>query len=87
MNNNELLLIVLAFIVGYMCGGGRLIEGKSKANEKCTIDKDCIRGHVCSTSRRNANNIVYNIVPHAIDLLEKLLDKLNIEYKCVPKTN
>jgi hypothetical protein len=51
MDDNNLLMIILAFIVGYclqgmmknMCGG-RLLEG-SLANEKCcTLNADCASG-------------------------------------------
>ena len=107
MDDNCLLMIVLAFVVGYMCSGmmksmcgGRLVEGKRKKNQnqnqnndgdvstidkKCISDNDCSNGFVCATSRRHANNIIFNIVPYATDLLEKVLDKLNVDYKCVPK--
>ena len=41
MDNNELLMIVLAFVVGYMASGmmkqmcgGRLVEGNSKYNTR-----------------------------------------------------
>ena len=42
MDNNELLIIVLAFVLGYMCsgmmkqmGGGLLVEGECNNNYNC----------------------------------------------------
>ena len=48
MDNNELLMIVLAFVVGYMCSGmmkqmcgGRLVEGFLDPGSSCTKNSDC----------------------------------------------
>ena len=51
MDNNELLMIVLAFVVGYVCSGmmknmcgGRLVEGLGcNSNETwCGLDFGCV---------------------------------------------
>ena len=48
MDNNELLMIVLAFVVGYMVSGmmkqmcgGRLVEGNKQSGAYCNVDSDC----------------------------------------------
>tara|TARA_B100001093_G_C26102594_1_gene707471 strand:- start:228 stop:482 length:255 start_codon:yes stop_codon:yes gene_type:complete len=84
-------MIILAFIVGYfanqMCGRG-LIEGvKNKVNERCNEDDDCESDLVCSTSNRHATHIVDSVVPYVVNLVERLLNKFNIEYKCVRRPN
>jgi hypothetical protein len=47
MDNNELMMIVLAFVVGYMCSGmmksmcgGRLIEGSESCPSGATLSRD-----------------------------------------------
>tara|TARA_Y100001958_G_scaffold20552_1_gene12515 strand:- start:2027 stop:2230 length:204 start_codon:yes stop_codon:yes gene_type:complete len=51
MEDNQLLMIVLAFVLGCMCSGmmkqmcgGRLVEGSGNAfgfDKSCTTDSDC----------------------------------------------
>ena len=59
MDNNELLMIVLAFVVGYMCSGmmkqmcgGRLVEGSDFSWDgmgcTCTSSMQCQRGLQCT---------------------------------------
>jgi hypothetical protein len=61
MDDNGLLVIILAFVVGYMasgmmkqmCGGQRLVEGSSWSGQNCTcsLDVNCQKGLKCINSK------------------------------------
>lgn len=77
MDNNELLMIVLAFVVGYMCSGmmkqmcgGRLVEGSlpNWINDMCNtgdgIEQAIYRGiGICSDPKDSGRMVrLYNLL-------------------------